>query len=151
MDKLFILKQLVDEYIAFALKLRKDTSDLRSLFGPRTEEINHPGHGQFDAAVENWVRDFAAGQPVQEELDAALEVLLFSSAGQENKAPYWYLTAIQRHSMLLIPMLNDRRRAALLKRFAAAYPPKRQVPIQTEVYQLLAPDSPRRSFRLWKK
>lgn len=151
MERIDTLNKLVADYTAFALKLRKDTSDLRSLFGPRTEEINHPGHGEFDAAVESWVRDLAASQPGQEVLDAALEVLLFCALDQQDKAPYWYLTAIQRHGAMLIPLLEDGRRDALAARYTEAYPPRRQVPSQTQIHKLLAPGQRRRkpffSFR----
>ena len=133
------LRQMVDDYIVFSLELRKKTSDLRSLFGPRTEEIEHPGHQEFDQAVENWTKEFAAAGPSGEALNAALEVLLFSAREQEARAPFWYLTAIQRHSMLLLPMLDDGAREALAARFAAAYPPKRQVPSQTQIHRMLDP------------
>ena len=139
MDNINSLRQLMDEYIAFSLELRKKTTDLRSLFGPRTEEIEHPGHQEFDRNVENWVAEFAASRPSGEELMAAMELLLFRAKEQENQAPYWYLTAIQRHSMVLLPLLDGESRAVLASRFSAEYPPKRQVPSQTEIHRMLDP------------
>ena len=149
MDTLKILKQLMDDYIAFSIELRKKHTNLRSLFGPRTEEIYHPGHETFDTAVENWCKDFAASQPSQEELEAALDMLLFHAEEQESKAPYWYLIAIQRHATLLIPLLDEARKAALASRYAAQYPPRLQVPVQVQVYHALNPNPSRRKFRLF--
>ena len=139
MDHINSLRQLMDEYIAFSLELRRKTTDLRSLFGPRTEEIEHPGHQEFDRNVENWVAEFVTSNPSQEELKAALELLLFCAKEQENQAPYWYLTAIQRHSVVLLPLLDGEHRTLLAKRFAAEYPPKRQVPSQTQIHRMLDP------------
>ena len=149
MDTFNILKQLVDDYIVFAIELRKKHTNLRSLFGPRTEEIYHPGHETFDNAVENWCKDFAAANPTPEELDAALDMLLFHAEEQEGKAPYWYLIAIQRHATLLIPLLDEERKAALASRYAQLYSPKLQVPVQAQVYQMLSPAATRRKFRLF--
>ena len=139
MDRMNSLRQLIDDYIEFSTRLRKEHSTLRSLFGPRTEEIEHPGHQEFDAAVENWTRGFAASAPSQETLMAGLELLLFSARAQEGQPPYWYLTAIQRHSMMLIPLLEEGSRAVLAERFVGEYPPKRQVPSQTEIHKMLDP------------
>ena len=141
MDHINSLRQLMDEYIAFSLELRKKTTDLRSLFGPRTEEIEHPGHQEFDRNVENWVAEFAASSPSQEELNTALELLLFRAKEQEGQAPYWYLTAIQRHSMELLPLVDEKHRSMLASRFAAEYPPKRQVPSQTQIHRMLDPSA----------
>ena len=149
MDTFNSLKQLVDDYIDFAIELRKKHTNLRSLFGPRTEEIYHPGHEAFDTAVENWCKDFAASQPSQAELEAALDLLLLGAEEQEGKAPYWYLIAAQRHATLLIPLLDDDRKAALASHYASQYPPRLQVPVQVQVYQALNPKASRRKFRLF--
>ena len=139
MDQIKSLRRLIDDYVVFAVELRKEHSTLRSLFGPRTEEIHHPGHQEFDGAVENWTKEFAASDPTQETLKAGLELLLFSARAQEGQPPYWYLAAIQRHSMMLIPMLDDGGRGELADRFVNAYPPKRQVPSQMEIHKMLDP------------
>lgn len=150
MDRFNTLKQLVDDYIVFAIDLRKKHTNLRSLFGPRTEEIYHPGHEAFDTAVENWCKDFAA-QPTREELEAALDLLLFGAEAQDGKAPYWYLIAIQRHAVMLIPLLDEDQKAVLAQRYAEQYPPRLQVPVQVQVYQALNPTASRRKFCLFGK
>ena len=145
MDHINDLRRLIDDYIVFSVELRKEHSTLRSLFGPRTEEIHHPGHQEFDGAVEAWTKGFAAIQPSRDVLMAGLELLLFSAKAQEGQPPYWYLVAIQRHSMMLIPLLDDACRADLADRFAKEYPPKRQVPSQTEIHKMLDPAAGRKS------
>ena len=145
MDHINDLRRLIDDYIVFSVELRKEHSTLRSLFGPRTEEIHHPGHQEFDGAVEAWTNEFAAIQPSRDVLMAGLELLLFSARAQEGQPPYWYLAAIQRHSMMLIPQLEEGSRAALAERFAGEYPPKRQVPSQTEIHKMLDPAAGRKS------
>ena len=145
MDRMNDLRQLIDDYVEFSTRLRKEHSTLRSLFGPRTEEIHHPGHQEFDASVENWTKEFAASGPSQEALKAGLELLLFSARAQDGQPAYWYLAAIQRHSMMLIPLLEAGSRAALAERFAREYPPKRQVPSQTEIHKMLDPAAGRKS------
>ena len=151
MDTINTLKQLVEDYIVFSIDLRKKHSTLRSLFGQRAEEVYHPGHETFDTSVENWVRDFAAAQPAPEEVETAVELLLFCAEDHKDEAPYWYLTAIQRHSIPLIPLLDESRKAALLDRYLALYPPRLQIPVQTQVHQALNPQASRRKFRLFGK
>lgn len=151
MDRIDELRKLMDDYIVFSLELRKKTTDLRSLFGPRTEEIEHPGHGEFDGKVEQWAKDFAASAPDQEALTAGLALLLFAAGEQKNRAPYWYLTAIQRHAMVLIPLLDAEHRKQLLARFREEYPPRRQVPVQTQIHKMLDPGEKTGKIKLFGK
>ena len=75
----------------------------------------------------------------------ALELLLFAAVGQEGKAAYWYLAAVQRHGKLLIPMLDEDNRVQLAAAFAEQYPVRQQLPMQKELYQLLAKEQKQKS------
>ena len=131
------LQNLFQNYITYAAKLREETASVKSVLGMRDREIYDAGHQSFDNAVENWVKDFAENNPAQEELWKALELLLFAAVGQEGKAAYWYLAAVQRHGSVLIPMLDEDNRGRLAAAFAEQYPVRQQLPMQKELYQLL--------------
>lgn len=134
------LQNLFQDYIAYAAKLREETASVKSVLGMREREIYDAGHKNFDNAVEKWAKDFAENNPAQEELRKVLELLLFAAVGQEGKAAYWYLAAVQRHGKLLIPMLDEDNRVQLAAAFAEQYPVRQQLPMQKELYQLLAKD-----------
>lgn len=131
------LKTLFEDYIAYAGKLREETASMKSVLGLRDREIYDAGHKAFDTAVEEWVQAFARKQPPQRELVEALEYILFTALDYEEKAPFWYLTAVQRHTKLLIPLLADNSRKALLAEFEIRYPAGRRLPMQKELYRLL--------------
>lgn len=134
------LEKLIQDYIVYAGKLREETASVKSVLGLRDREIYDAGHKTFDNAVESWAKAFSESKPQQEELLEALELLLFAAVGHEEKAPFWYLTAVQRHGKLLIPLLDEAHRAHLLEAFVSRYPVRQQLPIQKELYQLLIKD-----------
>ena len=135
------LKELIQNYIIYAGKLREETASVKSVLGLRDREIYDAGHKTFDSAVESWAKAFAESGPSQEALLEALEILLFAAVGYEEKAPFWYLTAVQRHGKLLIPRLDEAHRAQLLEKFLVNYPVRQQLPMQKELYQLLMKDT----------
>lgn len=86
--------------------------------------------------MEEWVKNFAKTQPSQQELLEALEYILYAAEGYEEKAPFWYLTAVQQHTKPLIALLNDSSREILLTSFEKHCPAGRRLPMQKELYQL---------------
>lgn len=131
------LRKLFQDYIAYAGKLREETATVKSVLGLREREIYDAGHKAFDKAVEDWAEAFCQGSHSQEELLQALEIILFTAIGYEEKSPFWYLCAVQRHAAKLIPLLDDSHRAALRVQFEEQYPSGRRLPIQKDVYRLL--------------
>ena len=131
------LQKLFQDYIAYAGKLREETASVKSVLGLRDREIYDAGHKEFDKAVEDWAEAFCQRTCSQEELLQALEVILFTAVGYEEKAPFWYLCAVQRHAVKLIPLLDDPHRTALRIRFEEQYPGGRRLPIQKDIYRLL--------------
>ena len=73
----------------------------------------------------------------------ALEVILFTAAGYEEKAPFWYLCAVQRHAAKLIPLLDEEHGVVLLEQFARQYS-RGKLPIQREIQKLLEKRYPKK-------
>ena len=144
------LKSLIQDYITYAGNLREETASVKSVLGLWDREIYDAGHKTFDKAVEDWVKAFAQEQPSQEELLEALECILFAAVGCEEKASFWYLTAVQRHCTHLIPLLEDDSRKALLEKFETHYPPGRRLPMQKELHQLLKKEEKKKRFFLFR-
>ena len=143
------LQKLFQDYITYAGKLREETASFKAVLGLRDREIYDAGHKEFDKAVEEWVEAFRRKNPGQEELLQALQIILFTAAGYEEKAPFWYLCAVQRHSMKLIPLLEEPGRKVLEENFEEKYPGGRRLPIQKDIYQLLqnGSDKKKKGFR----
>ena len=89
-----------------------------------------------------WTRDFAAGDPSQEELVQALELLLLTADGYKNQMPYWYLMAVQGYAANLIPLLEENRKQQLRQAFEAQYPRNKQLPVQKNLDALLRGEAP---------
>lgn len=131
------LQKLFLDYIAYAGQLREETASIKSVLGLREREIYDAGHKAFDKAVEDWAEAFCREPHGQEEVLQALERILFTAIGYEDKASFWYLCAVQRHAAKLIPLLDDSHRAELRTRFEEKYPAGRRLPIQRDIYQQL--------------
>lgn len=140
------LRALFEDYIAYAAKLREETASIKSVLGMRDREIYDAGHKNFDEAVEKWVGAFAKTEPTQQVLQEALDVILLGAAGNEEKAAYWYLCAVQRHALVLIPLLDEASRAEMLARFEARYPKGQRLPLQNDIVKLLSKGTGRKKW-----
>lgn len=145
--KMDTLRKLFQDYIDYAGELREKTASIKSVLGFREQEIYDSGHKKFDQDVELWVDTFSKTSPSQEALVEALDILLFSAVGYEEKSPFWYLCAVQRHGLKLIALLEDGPRAEMLSRFESCYPRGKRLPIQKDIYKLLSKGTGRRNWR----
>lgn len=141
------LETMIAEYVALATELKRKVPALGAILG-NNSNVTHPGHMAFYEAVSAWVADFAATSPDRESLGRALELLLLAAKEQERTAACWYLIAIQAHAKPLLPLLEAQDRQDLLRRYEAAYPTGKRLPVQQEIHQLLG--GQRRRFPFWK-
>ena len=139
------LDVMITKYVELAAELKRKVPAVSAIMGNK-EDVLHPGHRAFYDGVYDWVVRFAASEPGQEDLDQALELLLFSAQRYEKTAACWYLLAIQNHGKLLIPLLEDAGRESIRQRYGAVYPKRKQLPVQKEIYQMLGGQK-RKGFR----
>lgn len=131
------LKTIFADYAALANSLPKTSPLKKFLQGGSDSSEQHPCHKVFFADVESWVRDFSAQEPSPEQRREALEVLLLTAADYKKQAPFWFMVAVQRHALSLIPGLEEDARLALVERYQALYPYNTQLPVQQEAEKLL--------------
>jgi len=137
MEKIQELKQLFQNYIGFANGLPRESA-MQILFQDRkTRSSEHPGHDAFYSAVGEWTAEFRNRNPNQEELLEALDIFLFTAVAHKDSQAYWYLVAVQRHSLELLPLLEPSHREILGQRLASAYPRNRRMPVQQEILDVL--------------
>lgn len=139
------LETMISEYVELAAELRRKIPALGAIMGNHSD-VTHPGHRAFYDAVCCWVSDFSGGNPSQEDLLRALELLLLSAQKYEKTAACWYLIAIQNHGKQLIPMLEESGRELLRQRYETAYPRGKRLPVQKEIGRMLG-DQKRKLFR----
>ena len=130
------LETMITEYVELATELKRKVPALGAILG-NNSDVTHPGHMAFYDAVQQWVTDFSATGPAQDDLVRALEILLLSAKEYEKTAACWYLIAIQGHGKNLLPMLEETGRTLLRQRYDAAYPAGKQLPLQKEIYEML--------------
>ena len=131
------LNHLIQEYVAFARTLKRESLVQKMFMDRRSNDSEHPAHMAFYEAVGQWARDFAASDPSQQELVPALERLLLTAQDYKDQMSYWYLLVVQGHAACLIPLLEDSARQHLLEIFEAQYPCREQLPVQKEIAGLL--------------
>lgn len=150
MEMLEQLNGLFEGYILFAQELRANTSPMKMAMGFGAEEHGHPGHKKFYDDVAQWVESFAAQSPSEQEVLAALDVILFTAEDCPDKAAYWYLLAVQSHGSALIPLLSADVKEALGQRYDRSYPRTKRLPSQEEVYRLLSGGRKKKKWFSWK-
>lgn len=131
------LKQLFADYIDFANALPRESTLQKLLTDHRSSPSEDPGHQQFYNNVAVWTAEFAAGSPSSEEIRQVVEFILFAAPEQQDKMSYWYLIAVQRHTLELIPGMEPSDRISLAPCFEAAYPKATRVPVQLDILDLL--------------
>lgn len=149
MEMLEQLKTLFQDYILFAQELRANTSPMKMAMGFGAEEHGHPGHKKFYDSVAQWVDTFLAGVPSEDEVVAALDVILFSAAEYPKKAAYWYFVAVQSHGSALIPLLSDDAREKMRERYNVCYPKSKRLPAQEDIFRLLSKCVKKRKWYPW--
>ena len=142
MNHLEELERLIQEYVAFASTLKKESLVQKMFMDRRSNDSDHPAHMAFYDAVGQWASDFAASEPCQQELVTALNRLLLTARNYKNHMAYWYLLVIQGHAANLIPLLEDGNRQHLLEAFEDHYPSREQLPVQKNISGLLRGEKP---------
>ena len=149
MNHLEELNRLIQEYVAFAGTLKKESLVQKMFMDKRSDDSNHPAHMAFYDGVGRWAGEFAASDPDQQTLVSALERLLLTAQDYKNHMAYWYLLVVQGHAACLIPLLEEENRKSLLNDFETQYPSREQLPVQKDISKLLRGAEPakKRTFR----
>ena len=131
------LKELCNQYEAVALAVRAKASAFAGVFGLGDDPRKNACHDQFFDAVEQWVKTFAASGPSREEAGQVVRFLVEAAHLNRNKETFWYLFAVQGHARRLVPMLDPRQAAELVRFYDQVYPKSDRMPVQQELYKLL--------------
>lgn len=133
------LHLLFENYIAFANSQPRESLLSKLVQDRREDPAAHPAHMAFFQDVAQWTASFIASHPSPETLSAALDVLLFTAPRHKDTPAYWYLVAVQRHALKLIPLLTEEVQRSIGARFDRQYPSSSRVPVQQEIHAALLP------------
>ena len=131
------LNKRIEEYISYCEKLFKNSNPFAGVFGFSGGPKEDKGHREFyDSVGAMTDRVLNEGEP--EEISQMAEALLFSASSAEKGHPaYWMIRAISGHALKLIPELTPERKYELLKRFSAAFPKNKRLPIEEQIIKEL--------------
>ena len=129
------LEQLYRDYIAQCRKLSAAEPIGARFLSPGKDARNHPCHQEFYDSVRNLLEQF-----LQQGIDEGEHMLRwmleapYLHAGEEAQ---WYLLAVQRHAVLLIPGLDAPTRRRIGRWYKKLVPSHQRLPIQDELIRML--------------
>ncbi len=128
--------QLIAAYEADVAVLGKQRRSIAGLFGLGSTPADDPCHERLDRAVGELCARAAEEPP--EEAAALTEAVLKAEngfSGQEYAR--LSLIALQRHTMTLIPLLEEEKKAALAAWYRETYPRRKRLPVQDQILKAL--------------
>ena len=132
------LEALYRDYIETVRELERIRKIGDGLFGLRPGPEDDPCHDRFAAELDALLRDFAAASPGSEDCAAVLRYLFTApEAWRELKSAYWMLIAVQGLGAGLIERLNAADAGELEALYAARWPRRERLPVQTQILKQL--------------
>ena len=132
------LEALYQNYIQTVQELEKNRKIGDGLFGLRPGPADDPCHDRFAADLDALLKDFAASSPDSAVCAAVLRYLFTApEAWRDLKSAYWMLIAVQGLGAGLIENLNAADAGALEAFYAARYPRRERLPVQTQILKKL--------------
>ena len=132
------LEALYRDYIETVRELERNRKIGDGLFGLRPGPADDPCHDRFAAELDALLRDFAAASPGSEDCAAVLRYLFTApEAWRELKSAYWMLIAVQGLGAGLIERLNAADAGELEALYAARWPRRERLPVQTQILKQL--------------
>ena len=132
------LEALYRDYIETVRELERNRKIGDGLFGLRPGPEDDPCHDRFAAELDALLRDFAAASPGSEDCAAVLRYLFTApEAWRELKSAYWMLIAVQGLGAGLIERLNAADAGELEALYAARWPRRERLPVQTQILKQL--------------
>lgn len=137
LQQLECIYQTYDRELAEA---NRKASIFAGIFGQNS--IDDPRYAPCNKAfyenTGNWVNQFAASDPEQEDMVQVCRFLMEAASKRLNTPTYWYTLVAQGYMKELIPQLTPESCRLLAKEYEALYPKRRRLPLQEDVYRMLA-------------
>ena len=132
------LEALYQNYLQTVQELEKNRRIGDGLFGLRPGPADDPCHDRFAADLDALLKDFAASSPDSAACAAVLRYLFKApEAWRDLKSAYWMLIAVQGLGAGLIDNLSAADAEGLEALYAARYPRRERLPVQTQILKKL--------------
>ena len=132
------LEERYGRYVEESNKVRSEAKFGAGFLGFGNDPRKDPCHVAFYKDVEQWVKDFLAGAPCQEDVFQAAKLIVEAPAQHRDEDAYWFMYAAHGLCRDLIPLLNVDQRAELLEIYDREYPKRDRLAVQKEIYKLLS-------------
>lgn len=138
MDFLLAIQQRYAEYMEQIADARKKAPPFAGLLGMGKDPRKHPCNEAFYRDVEGLADEFVRSRPDAQEALTLVRWMLAAPVGHEKEDAYWYLYAAQGHCRAMIPLLPPADCEELLAWYDQRFPRRKRLPVQEEIYTLLA-------------
>lgn len=131
------LQAIYERYHQELGAVQKKASPLSGFLGFGENPRKDPCHMRFYESVEQWVKDFLAGEVDAEAAYEAAHWILTTAEVYKKKPEYWFMLAAHGLCKDLIPLLSSEHCSQLELWFGGTYSRRVRTPVQEEVYKLL--------------
>lgn len=131
------LKDRYDKYLQEVGKAFADAKPMDGLFGWGDDPRKDPCHMRFYEDVEQWTKDFLAGNHDQPAIFEAARFMLNTPAEHKQDHAFWFMYAAQGLCKEMLLLLSREQCAQLREYYDDNYPKRDRMPVQKEVYKLL--------------
>ncbi len=131
------LKTIYADYDKAVQEVRKNARAFDGILGLGKDPRKDACHDQFYQAAGQWVTEFVAAGPSQEELLEAALYITETPKTHEGKECYWYMLAAHGHLKPLIGLLSPENRSTVKASMEATYKKRERMPLQKELLKLL--------------
>lgn len=131
------LKAIYADYNTAVQEVRKNARAFDGILGLGKDPRKDACHDAYYQAVGQWVTEFLAAGPAQEELLEAALYITETPKAYEGKECYWYMYASHGHLKPIIPLLTPESRATVAERLEGSYHKRDRMPLQKEILKLL--------------
>ena len=134
------LEQIYTDYDRALQQAHKKSSILSWIIGQGSagDPRNDPCNREFYDKVGTWIHGFVSSSPEETEAVSICRFLMEAAVRREKAPTCWYTLVAQGYIKEVIPLLSPESRHTLAKEFNHLYPRRRRLPLQEDVYQLLA-------------
>ena len=132
------LKQRYETYVEEAIAIRKHAGPLAGILGMGNGPQNDPKHVLFYEDVQKWMADFRKRDPDAGERQKVVRFVICAPVEVGKADSYGMMYAAHGLVRDLIPGLPAECCAQLRDFYDDHYPKRERMPVQKEVYKLLA-------------
>ena len=131
------LKAIYERYAEEYKAVRDNAPRFDGILGFGSSTKKDGCHHRFFQGVTQWVQEFLAEEPDQEQVFEAMQWILSTSVAYKKKPEYWFMYAAHGLCKDMVPLLSAEQCKQFQDLYDAHFPRWDRMPAHEELYKLL--------------